>query len=136
MAGKSAYLEEKYLTHELRTGSFAKPSGIYVALFTAAPSDAGGGTEISAGGYGRILCGPSDAAWSAPSGTPRQSSNVASVTFGTPSADWGQATHFATFDAISGGNMLRWGALSTAKTINNGDPAPYFPAGSLVISED
>ena len=136
MAGKSNYLEGQYLTHELRTGSFTKPAGIFVALLTAAPSDAGGGTECTGGDYARVQCGPSDATWSAPSGTPRSSSNVGSVTFPTPSANWGSATHFGLSDAATGGNLLRWAALTTAKTINNGDPAPYFPAGTLVVTED
>lgn len=134
--GKSAYLEGQYLTHECRTGSFSKPAGIYVALLTAAPTDAGGGTEVTGGGYARVQNGPSDAAWSAPSGSPRQISNAVAVTFPVPSASWGQATHFATYDAATGGNLLRWDALASPKNINNGDPAPTFPIASLVFSED
>lgn len=136
MAGKSNYLEGQYLTHELRTSSFTKPTGIWVALFTAAPSDAGGGTEVTGGSYGRVQCGPSDATWTEPAGTPRSSSNVGSVTFPTPTASWGHVTHFGLFDAETNGNLLRWAALTAAKDINDGDPAPYFPASSLVVSED
>ena len=136
MPGKSAYLEGQYLTHELRTGSFTKPAGIYVALLTAAPSDAGGGTECAGGNYARVQNGPSDAAWSAPAGTPRACSNDVPVAFPVPSANWGQATHFGLYDAAVAGNLLRWGALAAPKNINNGDPAPTFPVGTLVLSED
>ena len=43
-------------------------------------------------------------------------------------------THFGVHDAVSGGNLLIWGALTVSKTINNGDAAPTFPAGSLAFT--
>lgn len=107
---------------------------VYVALFTAAPSDAGGGTEVSGGSYARVAVAPADANWSAPDATGGLTDNVAAVTFPAPTANWGQATHFAIFDRATGGNMLIWGALAQAKTINNGDPAPSFPIGALDIT--
>lgn len=136
MAGKSNYLEGQLLNLILRTQAAWKPSAVYVALFTAAPTDAGGGTEVSGGSYARVQVSQADASWADPSGTPRSTSNAASVTFPTPSASWGSVTHFAIYDASTSGNLLYWAALTTAKTVNNGDPAPYFPAGSLVITED
>jgi hypothetical protein len=33
------------------------------------------------------------------------------------------------------GNMLRWGALTTSKTVGNGD-TPSFGIGTLVLTED
>jgi hypothetical protein len=38
------------------------------------------------------------------------------------------------FDASTSGNLLFHGALTASKTINDGDAAPTFPAGSLVIT--
>lgn len=107
---------------------------VYVALFTAAPSDAGGGTEVSGGSYARVAVAPADANWSAPDATGGLTDNVAAITFPTPTANWGQVTYFAIFDRATGGNMLIWGALTQAKTINNGDPAPSFPIGALDIT--
>ena len=60
--------------------------------------------------------------------------NNADITFPAPTANWGQATHFGILDAPTAGNLLYQGPLTQPKTINNGDPAPKFPAGSLVIS--
>lgn len=136
MAGKSNYLEGQLLNLILRTQAAWKPAAVYVALLTAAPTDAGGGTEVAGGNYARVQVAQADANWAAPAGTPRSTSNAASVTFPVPSADWGQATHFALYDAAAAGNLLYWAPLTTPKTINNGDPAPYFPAGSLVVGED
>jgi hypothetical protein len=107
---------------------------LYVALFTAAPSDAGGGTEVSGGGYARVAVQPLDANWTAASPTDGLTDNAADIVFPAPTANWGSISHFAIFDRASGGNMLLHGALTTAKTVNNGDPAPKFVAGALDIT--
>lgn len=131
MSAMSDYLETQLRTHLFRTGSFTKPAALHVALFTAAPSDAGGGTEVSGGSYARVQRNPGDANWSAPNGTGGVTANVAPIIFPAPSADWGTVTHFAIFDAATAGNMLAHGALTTPRTINNGDAAPEFAAGAL-----
>lgn len=142
MANMSDYLENKLVDHIFRGRAFTAPSTIYVALFTANPSDSGGGTEVSAGGYARVQVGPSDSAWEstqgtttavASSGTGGATQNGSAITFGTPTANWGTITGVGIFDAASGGNLLFWGALSVSKTVNNGDPAPSFAAGALDI---
>ena len=134
---KSDFLENEIIKHIFRTGSFTKPTALYVALFTAAPSDAGGGTEVttSATNYARVDHPPLDANWAATSGTDGKTSNATAITFGVPSGNWGQVTHFALFSAVTGGNMLYWGALTDPKNVNTGDPAPVFPIGSLQITE-
>ena len=53
MAGFSDYLEDKVLDHVFGGTSYTAPGTLYVALFTAAPSDSGGGTECSGGSYAR-----------------------------------------------------------------------------------
>jgi hypothetical protein len=44
------------------------PSAVYVGLFTAAPTDAGGGTEATGGSYARVQLSQADATWAAPAG--------------------------------------------------------------------
>lgn len=134
MSQMSDYLEGQIRAHIFRTASFTKPTALYVALFTAAPSDSGGGTEVSGGNYARQNLPPLDANWTAPDGTGGLTDNAVAITYGVPSANWGSITHFAIFDAVSAGNMLFWGALTTPKTVNNGDPAPSFPIGTLDIT--
>lgn len=118
---------------------------LYAALLTAAPADSGGGTEVSGGSYARVAVNSTLANWAgtqsaastvASSGTGGQTSNNASITFPAPSANWGVATHFGIYDSPSGGNLLYWAALTNAKTINNGDPAPSFAAAALTVTED
>lgn len=134
MSAMSDYLEVEIRKHIFRTGSFTKPSVLAVALFTAAPSDSGGGTEVSGGSYARATLNPADANWTGASSTNGLTDNASAITFPTPSGNWGTVTHFGIFDASSAGNLLFWGALTNSKTVNNGDPAPSFPIGSLAIT--
>ena|SRR5688500_7938116 len=143
MSAMSDYLENKLIDHIFRNRSFSVPAAIYVALFTAAPSDSGGGTEVSGGSYARVQVGPSDSAWEstqgttaaeASTGTGGATENGADITFPAPTANWGSVTHFGIFDASTSGNLLFHGALATAKTVNNGDPAPKFLAGALDVT--
>lgn len=127
---KTDYCENKVLDHINGKSSFTMPTA-YVALFTAAPSDAGGGTEVSGGSYARVAT--SGATWTAASAG--ATSNAAAVTFPTASASWGTVTHYALFDASSSGNMLRWAALTASKTIGSGDTAS-FAIGALQMTED
>lgn len=136
------YLENAIIDHLFRTRTWTKPSAMYVALYTAAPTDAGGGTEVTGGGYARVSFAPADANWNATqggtsgnsSGTTGQTSNALAITFPPPTANWGTVTHFAIMDAASGGNMLIWDALVASRTILSGDPAPSFPIGALQVT--
>jgi hypothetical protein len=134
MSAMSDYLEGEIVKHIFRTGSFTKPTNLAVALYTAAPSDSGGGTEVSGGSYARAGLDPLDANWTAPAGGDGHTDNAVAITFPAPTANWGQVTHFGIFDADASGNLLVWGALTTPKTINNGDPAPSFAIGALDVT--
>lgn len=127
---KSDFLENKLLDHMLGKTSYTMPTA-YVGLFTAAPSDAGGGTEVTGGSYARKSTAGAD--WNAAAAG--SSSNANAITFVTATASWGTVTHFGIFDAATAGNLLRWAALTTSKTIGNGDTAS-FAAGALVCTED
>jgi len=74
------------------------------------------------------------ASTTASSGTGGVTSNNGSITFPSPSASWGTVTHFGIWDASTGGNLLFHGALTTSKTINNGDAAPSFAAAALTLT--
>ena len=126
-------------------GAGTGPTTLYIALLTAAPSDTGGGTEVSGGSYARVSVTSSLANWAgtqsagstvASSGTTGTTSNNNAVTFPAPTANWGVITHAAIYDASSAGNLISWSALGTSKTVNNGDPAPSFAAAALTFQID
>jgi hypothetical protein len=155
MAAMSDFLENKFIDWFFRaqaigvTGASAAagtgPTSLYIALLTAAPSDTGGGTEVSGGSYARVAVTSSLANWAgtqaaasttASSGTGGTTSNNGAITFPAPTANWGTVTHFGIYDATSSGNLLFWGALTASKTVNNGDAAPSFAAAALSIQID
>lgn len=127
MSQMSDYLEGKLIDHIFRTGSFTKPTTLAVGLFTAAPSDSGGGTEVTGGSYARATLNPLDANWASPSAGNGYVSNAGTITFATPTAYWGVVTHFGLFDATTGGNLIIWGALAPASQINSGDVVSFQP---------
>lgn len=126
-------------------GAGTGPANLYVALFTTNPTDTGGGVEVSGGSYARVTVVSSLANWAgtqaagstiASSGTTGTTSNNAAITFPSPTANWGTVTGFGIFDAATTGNLLIWGALTTQKTVNNGDAAPSFAAAALSFQID
>lgn len=129
MAGSfSDYAENKIVDHLTGKTSFTKPT-TYVALFTVAPTDAGGGTEVSGNNYARVATTGTD--WDAASGG--SASNAAIITFPTPSGAWGTVVAFGVFDASTSGNLLWWGDLGTSKAPGSGDPVT-FPIGTLTLT--
>jgi len=112
----------------------AKPAALWVALFTSAPTDAGGGAEVTGGAYARVNLPPSDANWRAPVAGDGTTRNAVAITFAVPTANWGTVTAFGLFDAATAGNLLVWDLLVTARPVISGDPAPSFAVDALSIS--
>lgn len=123
----SNYLENKVLLHVFGATAYTAPATLYAALFTSDPGEAGTGTEVSGGSYARQTI--------AFTVTANQASNTAAVEFPTATASWGTITHAAVYDAVSGGNLLAYGPLTTSKTIASGDVL-RIPAGDFDINLD
>jgi hypothetical protein len=147
MTAASNYLENKILDHVLKFGNgsltvgtgsgYAAPATLYLALFnntsTNALANLEAGTltdEVSTSGtaYARQTI----AFDAASSGT---SASTATVTFPTATASFGSITHIAVMDSdVEGsGNVLFYGAVTTAKTIDTGDTF-QVSAGNLTIA--
>jgi hypothetical protein len=127
MAGNlTNYLENKLIDHFLGTTSYTMPADVYVALFTVAPSDAGGGTEVTGGSYARKIATFSAAS----SGATSNDSNIDFT--GMPAAT---TVAIGIFDALTTGNMLLYGTLTTNKTTDAGDTL-RIATGDLDISID
>lgn len=128
MSALSDYSEKLLLDWLMTTGSATRPTAWYVALYTAAPSDSGGGTEVSGSGYSRQSV--TFAAAATPGGT---TDNSGSVSFTASGGNWGSVTHIGIFDASTSGNLLWHGALSSPKTVNDGDTL-QFAAGAIDLA--
>ena len=126
MAGNlTNYLENKLLDHFLGTTAYTMPT-VYVGLFTVAPGDAGGGTEVTGGSYARQTA----AFTAASSGATSNSGNIDFT--GMPAAT---TVAIAIFDASTSGNMLVHGTLTTNKQTDAGDTL-RIATGDLDISID
>lgn len=155
MAAMSDFLENKFIDWYFRaqalgvTGATAAaatgPATLFVGLMTTNASDTGGGVEVTGGAYARVAVTSSLANWAgtqgaastvASTGATGTTSNNGAITFPAPTANWGVITGFAIFDALTGGNPQFYGALTTSKTVNNGDAAPTFSAAALSIQID
>lgn len=131
MAGSlSNWLELELLDHVLKTGAYGVPSDIYVALSTADPLDDGSGiAEPSGNNYARVVMNSWDAAAS------RATENTNKITFPQASGNWGTITHWAIFDAITGGNFLAHGDFAVSKACPLGTNL-YIDVGAIDVVFD
>lgn len=105
---------------------------LYVALFTAAPSDSSAGTETTYTNYARVAVARTSGGWTVASGAV---SNTAAITFPQCGATGATIVAFAIMTASSGGDMLYWGDLTSNLAVSNGI-TPEFAIGDLDITED
>jgi hypothetical protein len=114
MAEMSNYLENALINATLRATTFTSPATVYVGLYTADPTDAGTGTEVSGGSYART-----SVTFGAPSNG--VSTNSAAVEFPQCTSTWGTVSHIGILDASTSGNLYYHTALDSSKTIETGD---------------
>jgi hypothetical protein len=120
--------ENKVLDHILINTALNQPTNIYVALSTADPLDTGAGiAEPSGNNYGRAQCNTWDTAAS------RATANTAQINFAQASGSWGTITHWALYDAITGGALIAHGQFTVSKLISAGH-TPFIKAGELDVS--
>jgi hypothetical protein len=139
MSAASDYLENEVLDHVLGKGArdFTSPANLYLALFNNTSTNAA--TNLEAGTLtdevstsGTAYARKSVAFAAASSGS---AATNATVTFDTATASWGSITHVAIMDGDTEGsdNVLFWGAVTTAKTIDTGDTF-QVTSGNLTVS--
>lgn len=127
MSQASDYLENALINHLFRNSALTSPTTVYCALYTTAPTDAGGGAEINTtGSYSRqsITFGPP---------LTGSTGNTNILTFGPASTNWGSVTAFGVFDASTSGNLLVWNTLNSPVSISSTDSL-QFASGTLQIS--
>ena len=119
------FLETEILEHVFAGAAYTAPSTKYIGLFTAAPGETGGGTEVSGNAYAR-----QSMAFTTSGDT---TSNNAAVEFPTATGSWGTITHVGIFDAVSSGNLMVYATLTASKAIASGDVF-RVPSGDLDIT--
>ncbi len=119
------FLETEILDHVFAGAAYTAPSTLYLGLFTGAPGEAGGGTELSGSAYVR-----KPIAFTTSGDT---TSNNAAVEFPTATGSWGTVTHVGVFDASTSGNLMVYATLSASKAVASGDVF-RVPSGDLDIT--
>lgn len=108
----SNYLENELLDH-IAGSAYTVPSGLYVKLHTGDPGEAGTANAATEATRKSVTFGAA-------------SSGSMSAT-GSPVAQWTSVsttetyTHFSVWDAVSAGNCLGSGALSSSAAMTAGD---------------
>ena len=119
------FLETEILDHVFAGAAYTAPSTLYLGLFTSAPGETGGGTELSGSAYVRKAI-----AFTTSGDT---TSNNAAVEFPTATGSWGTVTHIGVFDASTSGNLMVYATLTASKTVASGDVF-RVPSGDLDIT--
>ena len=112
------YLEVKLLDHTLGVTAFTMPETIFVALHTTDPGEEATGIEVAGGpapGYARqpTVFGAST------SGAPSSIKNATAGVFQDLPAV--AVTHIGLWDSLTGGNLLYYTELTSARTAASGD---------------
>ena len=125
--GATDYLVNRLIDLMFRGQAYTAPVNWYFALFTAAPTSAGGGVEVSGGNYSRPSIPANTTALSSTNGpttvgastggTTGQIFNNSSIAYPTPNATWGTVTTEGVFDAASAGNLLFYSPLTVSRTV-------------------
>lgn len=131
MAGfKSDYLANAILNEVYGAAAFSAPATLYCALFTVAPTSAGGGTEVTGGSYARVS--KTNNTTNFPTTSSKSKTNGTAINFGTATADWGTIVGAAWFDASSGGNMIAYGPFGTSVSVLNGGSFQIAASGMTI----
>lgn len=135
MSAASNYLENKVLDHVLTATAYSAPSTRHVALFKSPVTLAATDAELEAGTLTNEVSGGSYARKAVTFGAAVGGVSVtnATVTFDAATANWGEITHVAVMDQSTGGNVLFWGRVTVAKTIESGDTF-QISSGNLTVS--
>lgn len=139
MSKFSNYTEANIVETTLRGAAFPVPAGVYVALFTADPTDANvTANEVQLAAWPAYV--RKDAAdgasistgWTAPADG--VSSNAKVITFpANNGASSVTVTHIGLYDASTGGNLLYHAPLVSSKTLLVGDVLS-FGIGSITVT--
>ncbi len=142
---KSDALEGELLSFLYRTTTTlagatgaTKPANRYLAIFSADPTDAGSGAEITGNGIVRVAIPVADASWAAPAtnGAAMRISNATVLAFPETTGNAGTATHIGIVTSASGAfTLLHHAVMTTARALTSAGITLSFPIGSITIDE-
>lgn len=128
MAAFSNYMEDA-ITGWINGTTFpAAPTNTFVQLYSQDPTDAGSATGAL---YTRVTYAAGG--WTRGTGGAGTLTNTNVITITSSAGSAATASHFAVFDASTGGNLIFHGALTASKSIAVGDEVK-FNASQLTLT--
>jgi hypothetical protein len=122
MAAFSNYLEDQITGWIAGTAFATAPTATFVQLYNGDPTDAGsGGTAL----FTRYQVASGAGSWTRGTGGNGTITNASAFTITSAANATASATHVAVFTSATGGDLLFYGALTTAKTIASGDEVKF-----------
>lgn len=110
---------------------------LYIALYTAAPTDGAAGTETVYTNYARVAVARDNTKWTVSGTTPTNCANAAAITFAQCGATGATLVAFAICKAGTRDidDAIYWGDLTSNLVVSNGI-TPEFAIGDLDVYED
>ncbi len=134
------YLNATAIANVADNAASSPLTNVYVALYTADPTDSGAvnNNEATYTGYARVAVARTSGGWTCATATGTTTAkNAAVVTFPACTAGSNTITHAAIVTTASGagGVQIAQGALSSSLAVSNGI-TPSFAVNALVLSLD
>jgi len=130
MSAFSNYLEDQITGWIAGTTFATAPTATFVQLYNGDPTDAGSsGTAL----YSRVSVASGAGSWTRGTGGNGTITNASAITITSSATATASATFVAVWDASASGNLLFYGALTTAKTVASGDEVK-FNASALTLT--
>jgi hypothetical protein len=132
--GFTNFLETTLLDEVFGATNYIPPATLFVGLSTSTVTEAGVVTEPIGNGYTRVSVTNNSTNWpAATAADPSTKSNGTAITFPTATGSWGTVVDFFIADALTLGNILAYGTLTSSQAINTNDTAS-FAIGDLDIT--
>ncbi len=109
---------------------------LFIALFTASPTESDSGTEATYTGYIRKSVARGIGNWTVDQdgSTDARCRNASVITWETSTGVSNDITHFGVYTNLTGGDLIHYGATGSTVTIATGD-TPKMEINQLVIIE-
>ena len=122
MSAFSNYLEDQITGWIAGTTFAAAPTATFVQLYSQDPGEGGSATGAL---YSRVSVASGAGSWTRGIGGNGTITNASAFTITSSATATASATHVAVFTSATGGDLLFYGALTTAKTIASGDEVKF-----------
>ena len=115
----STYEANRLQDASLGGATYTPVATYYVALMTSMPTAAGGGTEATGGSYARVAVTNNSTNFPAAVGGAKGNGTV--ISYAQITASIGTIVGVALYDALTGGNLIRFALLNTPKATATND---------------